>query len=126
LNASSADAVTVNGVPSGSGNYIQNTTTQQASANFNISGNGTAGGMSVNGAVSLGGISPPATAPAGQGRIYFDASSNKVKVSENGAAFVNLVGANGVSGSGTTNSIPFCSAGTKLGTSQLTQTGTGD
>jgi hypothetical protein len=44
LNASSADAVTVNGVPGGSGNYIQNATTPQASANFNISGNGTAGG----------------------------------------------------------------------------------
>jgi hypothetical protein len=44
LNASSADTVTVSGVPSGSGNYIQNATTQQASANFNISGNGTAGG----------------------------------------------------------------------------------
>ena len=44
LNASSADAVTVNGVPGGSGSYIQNATTPQASANFNISGNGTAGG----------------------------------------------------------------------------------
>src|SRR5437660_6260717 len=44
LNASTADAVTVSGVPSGSGNYIQNATTQQAGANFNISGNGTAGG----------------------------------------------------------------------------------
>ncbi len=31
-------------VPSGSGNYIQNTSAQQAASNFNISGNGTAGG----------------------------------------------------------------------------------
>lgn len=44
LNASSADTVTVNGVPAGNGNYIQNTTSQQAAVNFNISGNGTAGG----------------------------------------------------------------------------------
>ena len=44
LNASSADAVTVTGLPGGSGNYIQNTTTLQASANFNISGNGIIGG----------------------------------------------------------------------------------
>jgi hypothetical protein len=29
----------------GSGNYIQNTTTQQATTNFNISGNGTVGGL---------------------------------------------------------------------------------
>jgi hypothetical protein len=31
-------------VPSGSGNYVQNTTTQQAGANFNIAGNGVVGG----------------------------------------------------------------------------------
>ena len=44
LNASTADTVTVNGLPSGSGNYIQNLNSQQANSNFNISGNGTAGG----------------------------------------------------------------------------------
>jgi hypothetical protein len=32
------------GISAGSGNYIQNTSAQQASSNFNISGNGTAGG----------------------------------------------------------------------------------
>jgi hypothetical protein len=44
FNASSADTVTVSGVPAGSSNYVQNATSQQAGANFNISGNGTAGG----------------------------------------------------------------------------------
>src|SRR5437879_2887657 len=44
LNAASADSVPASGVPSGSGNYIQNTTSPQASSNFNISGNGTAAG----------------------------------------------------------------------------------
>ena len=37
-------ALTPADLPSGSGSYIGNTTTQQASANFNISGNGIAGG----------------------------------------------------------------------------------
>ena len=37
-------AIPVASVPAGSDNYIQNTTTQQATSNFNISGNGTAGG----------------------------------------------------------------------------------
>ena len=37
-------AIPVASVPSGSGSYIQNTTTEQGAANFNISGNGTAGG----------------------------------------------------------------------------------
>ena len=36
--------IPVASVPAGSANYIQNTTSQQASSNFNISGNGTAGG----------------------------------------------------------------------------------
>jgi hypothetical protein len=38
-------AIPVTGVPSGSGNYIQNTTSQQAATNFNISGDGTAAGI---------------------------------------------------------------------------------
>ena len=44
LNAASADSVPVSGVPAGSGNYIQNTTAQQASSNFNISGGGVIAG----------------------------------------------------------------------------------
>jgi len=36
--------IPVASVPAGSGNYIQNTTTQQAGANFNVGGNGTIGG----------------------------------------------------------------------------------
>ncbi|HQR36410.1 MAG TPA: tail fiber domain-containing protein [Blastocatellia bacterium] len=34
----------IGSLPSGSGNYVQNTTNQQAASNFNISGNGTIGG----------------------------------------------------------------------------------
>ena len=107
----------------GATNYVQNGTTPQVGANFNIDGNGRAGSLDVNGAVSLGGSLPPAPAPAGQGRIYFDAASNKVQVSEDGGAFVNLVGAGGVSGSGTVNSIPLWSDGTTLGNSLITQSG---
>ncbi len=110
-------------VPTGSGSYVQNTTAPQASANFNIGGNGTVASMNINGALSVGGTSAPATAPTGQGRIYFDSGSNKMRVSENGAAFVNLVGASGVSGSGSTNTIPLWSAGTTLGNSLITQSG---
>jgi|GEM_PF-1489271 len=36
--------IPVAALPAGSANYIQNTTTQQSASNFNISGNGTAGG----------------------------------------------------------------------------------
>lgn len=43
LKAATADSIPVGGLPAGSGNYIQNTTTQQP-ANFNVSGNGILGG----------------------------------------------------------------------------------
>ena len=44
----------------GSANYIQNTTSQQAGANFNISGNGTAGGTLSANSLGLGTASPTA------------------------------------------------------------------
>src|SRR5947207_3966130 len=44
LVASSVESVPVSAVPAGNGNYIQNTSSVQATANFNISGDGTAGG----------------------------------------------------------------------------------
>lgn len=41
--------IPVAGIPTGSGNYIQNTTSPQSSSNFNISGTGTAGTLRSNG-----------------------------------------------------------------------------
>lgn len=105
-------------------NYVQNTTTQQALSNFNISGNGTVGTLNVNGAVSVGGNAAPPLAPTGQGRLYFDSTVNKFRISESNGAFVNLVGSGGVSGSGITNTIPLWSAGTTLGNSLISQFGT--
>lgn len=45
--------IPVASVPAGSGNYVQNTTSPQSASNFNISGNGTAGGtLSANAVTS--------------------------------------------------------------------------
>ena len=107
----------------GSANYIHNGIAQQTSANFNISGNGTVGTLNANGAVTIGGVAAPAGAPAGEGRIFFDSTTNKFRISESGGAYVNLVGSNGVSGAGTTGALPLWSAGTTLGNSVVTQTG---
>jgi hypothetical protein len=61
LNASSADSVLASGVPAGSGNYIQNNTSPQASSNFNISGTGTIGGTLIAGGnVGIGTTAPTA------------------------------------------------------------------
>lgn len=108
----------------GSANYLQNSLTQQAAANFNISGSGTSSAFNVNGPLTFGNVAAPGVAPGGQSRFYFDTATNKLKISENGGAYVNLVGASGVSGSGTANRIPFWSAGTTLGDSNIFQSGT--
>ncbi|MGE0887610.1 MAG: hypothetical protein AB7P14_29155 [Blastocatellales bacterium] len=51
------NTIPVAGVPAGSVNYIQNTSTQQASSNFNISGNGTVGGaLNANAGATVSGI----------------------------------------------------------------------
>ncbi len=47
-------------VPTGSGNYIQNTTALQAGSNFNISGKGTVAGVLSAGSVGVGTASPTA------------------------------------------------------------------
>lgn len=104
--------------------YIQNNLAQQASSNFNISGNGTVGTLNASGALTIGGVTAPANAPAGQGRIYFDTAMSKFRVSQNGNAFVDLVGSGGVSGSGNTNAISLWSANTTLGSSVMTQSAT--
>lgn len=51
--------------------------------------------LDINGAVTHRGMAVPDVAPAGQGRIYFDSTSNKFRVSQNTGAYSDLVGAAG-------------------------------
>ena len=109
----------------GSTSYIQNqNAAPQASANLNIAGNASLTDLNVLGSITASGTAPPAVAPAGKTRFYFDTATNKIRISENGGAYVNLVGASGVSGSGTVNRIPFFSAATTLSDSNIFQSGT--
>jgi len=59
-------------------------------------------------------IPSPSLSPPTNGRIYFDNASNKFKVSENGGAFVDLVGSSGVTGSGSVDRITLWSGPTSL------------
>jgi hypothetical protein len=68
-----------------------------ASGNVGIGTSAPSSVLDINGAVTQEGMSAPAVAPAGQGRIYFDSTSNKFKVSQNGAAYADLVGGGGSS-----------------------------
>jgi hypothetical protein len=55
--------------------------------------------LDMQGALSVRGMAAPALSLAGQGRMYFDSTSNTFKVSQNGGAYVDLLGGGG---SGTT------------------------
>ena len=46
--------------------------------------------LDVNGAFSMRGMAIPAVSPAGQGRIYFDSSSNNFQISQNGGGYTAL------------------------------------
>ncbi|MFN9069086.1 MAG: beta strand repeat-containing protein, partial [Bdellovibrionales bacterium] len=73
-------------------------------------------------------INPPQVVPGvsggGWSRIYFDAASGKLKVSENGGAYVDLVGGGSISGSGTTGRLPKFTSSSALGDSIMTDNGT--
>jgi hypothetical protein len=51
--------------------------------------------LDVNGAFSVRGMAAPAVSPSGQGRIYFDSTSNTFQVSQNAGAYTNLVSSSG-------------------------------
>lgn len=72
--------------------------------------------LDINGAVSHRGISAPAVSVAGQGRIYFDSTENKYKVSQNNGAYVDLVGGGSMTGSTTSTKTEFGNGASATGT----------
>ena len=120
-------ALTSADVPAGSGSYIANGTTQQASSNFNISGNGvigtslTAGSLTLNNALSVeNGGTGIATAP----------TNGQIDIGTSGGAFArtNITAGTGVSianGSGSITISATGSGGTVTNVSALTLGTTG-
>src|SRR5262245_15374988 len=93
-------AIPVASVPAGSTNYIQNATSQQATANFNISGGGTLGGaLSANSAA----IANTASANIFDATTQFNISGSRAftlsSFSRNVFAGVNAGAAGGIGGS---------------------------
>lgn len=68
----------------------------------------------VDTAITQEGIAAPAVSPASTGRIYFDSSTNTFKVSQNGGAYVDLITAGAVTGSGAATRVAFWSSATNL------------
>jgi hypothetical protein len=61
--------------------------------------------LDINGAESMRGMAAPAVSPAGQGRIYFDSTTNTYRVSQNGGAYTNLGTLSSFTAASATNTI---------------------
>jgi hypothetical protein len=72
--------------------------TNNPSWNVGIGTTGPGTALDLNGAFSMRQMAVPGLSPSGQGRLYFDSASQKFKVSENGAAYVDLLSSGGGGG----------------------------
>jgi hypothetical protein len=105
---------------SGSANYIQNTTTTQATSNFNISGDGTAAGTltaNIVAAATQFNIGPDRILSAPSGNIFGGQNAGAVNTGSNNAFFGNGAGLANTSGFG--NSFFGRSSGLANTTGQL-------
>ncbi|MBX3024099.1 hypothetical protein KF840_04230 [bacterium] len=91
-------AIPASSVPAGSGSYIQNGTTPQTNARFNIAGNGTVGGVLSAATAAVGGAALPngvALAVNGPARVSPGGSGGYVQLgSPSGESGVSIIGAN--------------------------------
>lgn len=67
--------------------------------------------LDINGDFAMRGIAAPAVSAPGQGRIYFDSTTNKFRISQNGAAYSDLASAGGGAPGGSNAQIQFNNAG---------------
>lgn len=56
----------------------------------------------------------PGVSSSNNARLYYDLAAQQLKISQNGGAYINLLGAGAVSGSGTTDQITLWSGGTSV------------
>ena len=71
------------------------------------------------------GIAAQAVSPTNMGRLYYDKTTNKLRLSENGGAYVNLAPAGGsIGGTGTAGKLAKFSAAQTIADSLLSESGT--
>jgi hypothetical protein len=99
-------------LPAGASSYIQNTSSPQASSNFNVSGNGTIGGVLSAGRVSVGGVPNGLLVPSGFASFFGGGGGNSTASGSGNTAFGTLAGAGLTSGQ--TNSVFGTFAGESL------------
>jgi hypothetical protein len=81
------------------------------------------GATSLSSYLTQAGIAAPAVSPAGQGRIYFDSGLNVFRASQNGGAYVNLIGGGGGTPAGSNTELQFNNSGAFGASSNLTWNG---
>ncbi|MBX9638100.1 MAG: tail fiber domain-containing protein [Nitrosomonas sp.] len=80
--------------------------------------------LDISGAMTMRGIAAPTASSAGQGRIYFDSTSNKFRVSQNGGSYADLLGSGGGTPAGANQQIQFNNSGAFGANSGFTFDGT--
>lgn len=65
-------------------------------------------------------LAAPAVSAAGQARLYMDSTSKKVRISQNGAAYVDLVGAGGGTPGGSDGNVQYKNGSAFAGSANLT------
>jgi hypothetical protein len=70
------------------------------SGNIGIGNTNPSTALDVSGAFNLNGIAAPAVSSSSQGRIYYDRTANKFKISQNGGAYVDLLGGGSITSVG--------------------------
>lgn len=70
--------------------------------------------LDINGTQRWRGIAAPAVSEANSATMYFDSTSNTLKASLNAAAYVNVIGSAGVTGSGVANKLAYWTSATNL------------
>jgi Pectate lyase superfamily protein len=70
--------------------------------------------LDLNGTQRIRGIVAPAVSEANSATIYFDSTSNTLKASLNGSAYVNVIGSAGLTGSGVAGKLAYWSAASVL------------
>jgi len=66
------------------------------------------------GAADITEMAAPAVSASGKARLYFDSTRKRMRISEDGGAYIDIVGASGVTGNGAANQLAYWTSGINI------------